>query len=94
MKRISMLKMHLIFTLFAVVALGFSVHSQNLKENPELDKKVKAFLEDSRNSWRDMNVPVTDGQLLYDLIVKNGYKKCCGNRNFNRSFRCMDRMGT
>jgi caffeoyl-CoA O-methyltransferase len=74
MKRISMLKMHLIFTLFAVVALGFSVHSQNLKENPELDKKVKAFLEDSRNSWRDMNVPVTDGQLLHDLIIKNGYK--------------------
>ena len=42
--------------------------------NPELDKKVKAFLSDSRYSWRDMNVPVSDGQLLYDIIVENGYK--------------------
>ncbi|WP_423130541.1 O-methyltransferase [Gaoshiqia sp. Z1-71] len=42
--------------------------------NPGLDKQVKDFLEDSKNTWRDMNVPESDGQLLYDLIVKNNYK--------------------
>jgi predicted O-methyltransferase YrrM len=41
--------------------------------NPELDKKVEAFLKDSRGEWRDMNVPASDGQLLYDLIIKNNY---------------------
>lgn len=38
-----------------------------------LDKQVKKFLEERRNSWQDLNVPYQDGQLLYDLIVKNGY---------------------
>ena len=39
----------------------------------DLDNKVEAFLKDSRGRWRDMNVPVSDGQLLYDLIIKNNY---------------------
>lgn len=51
-----------------------SVMSQNLIENPELDKKVKAFLSDRKYNWRDMNVPATDGQLLFDIIVENRYK--------------------
>ena len=50
------------------------VMSQPSTENPELDKKVKAFLSDKKYSWRDMNVPASDGQLLYDIIVENGYK--------------------
>jgi predicted O-methyltransferase YrrM len=57
-----------------VFIVSHSVFSQNLKENPELDKKVKEFLSDNSYSWRDMNVPASDGQLLFDLIVKNGYK--------------------
>lgn len=39
-----------------------------------LDKQVKDFLFSSRQSWRDMNVPESDGRLLYDIIVKNNYK--------------------
>ncbi|WP_297097500.1 O-methyltransferase [uncultured Draconibacterium sp.] len=50
------------------------VMSQPSTENPELDKKVKAFLSDKKYGWRDMNVPASDGQLLYDIIVENGYK--------------------
>ncbi len=38
------------------------------------DKQVRDFLNSSRNSWRDMNVPESDGQLLYDIILKNNYK--------------------
>lgn len=39
-----------------------------------LDKRIKAFLEDNSNNWRDMNVPLTDGRILYDLILENDYK--------------------
>lgn len=51
-----------------------SCYAQNdNSSNSELDKKVEAFLKDSQGAWRDMNVPVSDGKLLYDLIVKNNY---------------------
>ncbi|MBW6536137.1 MAG: class I SAM-dependent methyltransferase [Mariniphaga sp.] len=39
------------------------------------DRKVKAFLEENVNNWRDMNVPLSDGKILYDLIVKNGHTR-------------------
>ena len=42
-------------------------------QETELDQRVKKFLDSKRGSWRDMNVPKSDGQLLYDIIVKNGY---------------------
>ena len=41
---------------------------------PELDAKVKALLEKKRGTWRDMNVPESDGKLLHDLIVKHKYQ--------------------
>ena len=47
---------------------------QKLKENPALDEKVKRFLSENSRQWYDMNIPVTDGQLLHDIILKNGYK--------------------
>lgn len=40
----------------------------------EIDKQVKEFLNSNAYRWRDMNVPTTDGQLLYDIITKNNYK--------------------
>lgn len=44
-------------------------------QETDLDSKVRAFLEDQKGKWYDMNVPASDGQLLYDIIVKNGYTK-------------------
>lgn len=38
------------------------------------DERVQKFLNDNRNSWRDLNVPYEDGKVLHDLIVKNNYK--------------------
>src|SRR5690554_6970956 len=38
-----------------------------------LDKRIKAFLEDNSSNWRDMNVPLSDGKILYDLILENKY---------------------
>jgi predicted O-methyltransferase YrrM len=48
--------------------------TQTLKENPSLDEKVKKFLNEHSRQWYDMNVPSVDGQLLYDLIIKNNYQ--------------------
>jgi len=42
--------------------------------NSALDEKVKSFLNDHSRGWYDMNVPASDGQLLYDIIIKNNYK--------------------
>lgn len=41
----------------------------------ELDARVQQFLESHRRAWRDANVPVADGQVLYDLVLENGYTK-------------------
>jgi caffeoyl-CoA O-methyltransferase len=40
-----------------------------------LDARVKAFLAERRGTWRDLNVPESDGQLLHDLIVKHRYTR-------------------
>jgi predicted O-methyltransferase YrrM len=49
--------------------------AQTLKENhSSLDERVKKFLSDHSGKWHDMNIPTTDGQLLYDLIIKGKYK--------------------
>lgn len=48
--------------------------AKDLIDNPELDQKVKTFLH-SDVRWRDMNVPASDGQLLFDLVIKGGYTK-------------------
>ena len=39
----------------------------------DLDKKIKAYLKDNAENWGDMNIPITDGKILYDIIVKNNY---------------------
>lgn len=52
---------------------GKSFTQENTTQD-ELDKKVRAFLNGSKNNWHDWNIPASDGQLLYDIIVKNNYK--------------------
>jgi caffeoyl-CoA O-methyltransferase len=44
-------------------------------DQEELDARVQQFLESHRYAWRDANVPLADGQLLYDLVVENGYTR-------------------
>ena len=61
------IRLSMLFTLISIVAC-----SQG-KPDTDLDLKVKAFLDKQRSSWRDMNVPYQDGQVLYDLIVDNKY---------------------
>ncbi len=47
----------------------------NKPSDSELDKKVKTFLRNQQGKWRDMNVPTSDGALLYNIIVDKGYTR-------------------
>lgn len=40
-----------------------------------LDEKVRLFFASQRGNWVDWNVPEVDGKVLYDLIIKNNYKR-------------------
>jgi len=62
-----------------IIAAGFSASSafgqSNRSENSStIDQKVKDFLNSNAYRWRDMNIPASDGQLLYDIIVENNFK--------------------
>ena len=48
--------------------------AQLSEKNTALDEKVKKFLADHARSWYDMNIPASDGKLLYNLIIKGNYK--------------------
>jgi len=50
------------------------VKSQQNIENSLVDKQVKKYLDDHVGSWYDMNIPVSDGKVLYDIIVRKNYK--------------------
>jgi caffeoyl-CoA O-methyltransferase len=43
-------------------------------EDP-IDAKVRAFLEGSRGSWHDWNVPEADGRILHDLVQKRRFRR-------------------
>jgi predicted O-methyltransferase YrrM len=38
---------------------------------PDLDRKVRDFLDGHAGRWQDMNISEADGRILYDIIVKN-----------------------
>jgi predicted O-methyltransferase YrrM len=40
-----------------------------------LDEKVRLFFASQRGKWVDWNVPEVDGKDLYDLIIKNNFKR-------------------
>jgi len=68
--------MKLRFTLLlASFFITATVLAQYPKVENDFDKRVKSFLEENQNNWRDMNVPLSDGRILYDIIVKNHYTK-------------------
>ena len=50
------------------------VYTQEPGGNNDLDQKVKRFLNSRTYQWHDMNVPVADGKLLFDIVIDNKYK--------------------
>lgn len=56
-----------------IVLFSISTFSQQ-NEQTDIDKKVEAFFQ-NHGGWYDMNVPASDGKLLYDLIIENNYQQ-------------------
>jgi predicted O-methyltransferase YrrM len=65
----------LLTILLALLVIPRDLPSQGKGGDPALDARVKSFLKERRGTWTDLNVPASDGRILYDLIVKNNYRK-------------------
>ncbi len=67
---------HLLATaaLLAGAALGLAAATAAPGDDA-LDAKVRSFLDRMSGRWHDMNVPETDGRLLHDIVLKNGYRR-------------------
>jgi len=61
--------------LFAFFLLGSAnlLWAQFPEIKTDLDRRVKSFLEENAGSWRG-SVPMSDGKVLYDIIIENNYK--------------------
>ena len=61
---------------FAIILIASTnlVWAQFPEIKNDFDRKVKSFLEENSRSWRDLNVPLSDGKALYDIIVEKNYK--------------------
>ena len=62
-------------TVLVILALSGYCATVAGAQDTALDQKVRSFLESRRGTWRDLNVPWQDGQLLHDLIVKHRFKR-------------------
>ena len=60
-------------SLFLFIFLFFNAQAQFPEVENRLDRRIKAFLEENSNNWRDMNVSLSDGRILYDLILENKF---------------------
>ncbi len=67
------------FLLIALILFSsFSIRSgvcEEIRDNKALDEKVETFLVTHKGKWHDWNIPYSDGKVLYDLVLKNNYKK-------------------
>jgi caffeoyl-CoA O-methyltransferase len=64
-----------VIILVMLLLMPADLMSQGSGKKKDLDKKVRTFLEKQQGTWRDLNIPASDGKLVYDLIIKNKYKK-------------------
>ena len=72
-KRLFIYVVILLLMLYLYISVD-TVYARVLKDNRSIDEKVRAFLANHKYKWQDMNVPGSDGKVLYDLIIKNNYK--------------------
>ena len=61
--------------LILFVGTLLSVSAQKPRTSTERDAKVEKFLKENREKWDDWNVPYEDGRVLYNLIIKNNYRR-------------------
>jgi caffeoyl-CoA O-methyltransferase len=69
-----------VFKILPIFCFLFCIHVSNAQSSKgnngsAIDEKVKLFMETHSDKWTDINIPAADGQQLYNLILKNNYKK-------------------
>ena len=62
-----------LITIGIIVLSSISCISQQTNQS-DIDKKVEAFFQ-KHGRWYNMNVPTSDGKLLYQLILENNYQQ-------------------
>jgi predicted O-methyltransferase YrrM len=65
----------LIMLVWVLALFSLPGKAQYPEAKSDLDKRVLAFLKGQSGEWQDMNVPVSDGRILYDLVLAGKYKK-------------------
>ncbi len=61
--------------LVLLIGILTSVLAQSRQDSREVDAKVEKFLNDNLGRWQDWNVPYEDGKVLFNLIIKNNYRR-------------------
>ncbi len=67
-----------LFIFLLILSSDFQVLSafaQPSGQASDLDQKVRGFLEGHRYKWNHENVSEADGKVLFDLVLKNNYKR-------------------
>ncbi len=68
------MKYYCIMLLSALLVGSKASCAQDNAGDQTLDQQVRTFLNGHKGKWQDLNVPYEDGQVLYDLIIKNNYQ--------------------
>jgi caffeoyl-CoA O-methyltransferase len=72
----SAMKIQLIFAVPLLLAFtALAAFGAGPAKPEDLDQRVKAFLDSRRGQWHDLNVPASDGRILYDLVLKNQFTR-------------------
>jgi len=62
----------------SLLLFGFSFGPGTFGETQEagsLDQRVNDFLKSRSSQWHDLNIPASDGKVLYDLVLRNRVKR-------------------
>jgi caffeoyl-CoA O-methyltransferase len=70
------MRLQVIFSAWGILACAALAAFGATPSKPEdLDARVRSFLDSHRGQWHDLNVPATDGKILYDLVLRNKYTR-------------------
>jgi caffeoyl-CoA O-methyltransferase len=75
MKRVIILVTFILFLFNFCGINSDSAFAQEPANQDNIDEKVRKFFDAHKYSWHDMNVPESDGKILYDLIIEHHYTR-------------------
>lgn len=62
-------------SLVALMTSAVSAIPRRQDRTADLDRAVQTFLDHHRGTWRDLNVPESDGRVLHNLVLKHRYTR-------------------